>query len=617
MSLPGTPESRFVSVKSAFAADGFDVVPVAEPGKTGVTREWLLRSGRIAVAATHRSATNFVTGEAKRAYYVEGDADTMGWFIGYLCEPEIARMTGPFLDAIVFSFLHKESIEEGPLGPELIKLLRRLAHEVVDVTKPDIPPEYHRELEAMHRGCHDRRPASSVTLDDLWVLNVGIDGVLSHIYTGEVFTRRGHHPRHLRIPLMCNGFAAPGEGGKRWFGRDFMFPTANVYQDTACMIIHRCDDGRRPFVSQTAPGIIGSMVGLNEAGLSMGVDMSPGAQCDPGRPGFNSLLLVRHCVERGSTAAEAVDIIDGAQRGVSWIYPLADASGGAFVVEAGRKLGRRRRLPLMKGIPLHYRRRLPSRRYVKRLREACYPGALRDGLVALDPNWRLPPEYTRDWNEGLWKARDRDLLDKALVALGDLGAILGDLLHFRFVGLARRIRKDFEELVEALPYSPAYFLTAGRINASWKDRHLPGPFYFAPQRFELPRTDGLVVATNHCLSPEMRLRAMTMWNALLAGANFDDIQWRYDELAGQLRAALGSNTSGLGEHEAWRIINFLTSEPANPFHEYYNPGNAIPWQKVQVGGSVSLCELTGRSMKSLFGYYGDSPVTISLMKYLS
>jgi len=31
---------------------------------------------------------------------------------------------------------------------------------------------------------------------------------------------------------------------------------------------------------------------------------------------------------------------------------------------------------------------------------------------------------------------------------------------------------------------------------------------------------------------------------------------------------------------------------------------------------VSLCELTGRTLTSRFGYYGDPPVTIHLSAYL-
>ncbi len=52
------------------------------------------------------------------------------------------------------------------------------------------------------------------------------------------------------------------------------------------------------------------------------------------------------------------------------------------------------------------------------------------------------------------------------------------------------------------------------------------------------------------------------------------------------RAAPG----GIDEADAWDIINFL--RPDGRFPEYYNPGSAKDWHRIQVHGSVTLCELT-------------------------
>jgi hypothetical protein len=125
----------------------------------------------------------------------------------------------------------------------------------------------------------------------------------------------------------------------------------------------------------------------------------------------------------------------------------------------------------------------------------------------------------------------------------------------------------------------------------------------------------VLIATNHCICPEMRMTAMNEWIALLAGVNQNDIQWRYDELNRQVLDALDAAPAGLSEAAAWEIINVL--RPNGKFPEYYNPGGAIPWTRVQVHGSVSLCELRGRTMTSLFGYYGDEPVSLHLGNYLS
>jgi hypothetical protein len=47
--------------------------------------------------------------------------------------------------------------------------------------------------------------------------------------------------RHLRVPMACNAFFLGGsltDTGSCYFGRDFMFATAAVFQDTCCLIVH-------------------------------------------------------------------------------------------------------------------------------------------------------------------------------------------------------------------------------------------------------------------------------------------------------------------------------------------------------------------------------------------
>ena len=75
--------------------------------------------------------------------------------------------------------------------------------------------------------------------DRLLALNLGIDCLLAHIYTGTIFAERGVHPGLLRTPIGCNAFSISGDaaGGRHFFGRDFMFPTADVFQDTACLML--------------------------------------------------------------------------------------------------------------------------------------------------------------------------------------------------------------------------------------------------------------------------------------------------------------------------------------------------------------------------------------------
>jgi hypothetical protein len=104
---------------------------------------------------------------------------------------------------------------------------------------------------------------------------------------------------------------------------------------------------------------------------------------------------------------------------------------------------------------------------------------------------------------------------------------------------------------------------------------------------------------------------MNEWIALLAGGSQDDIQWRYDELNRRILCAI--DRAPVDAEAAWALIDFLN--PGDDFPDYYNPGRSAEWRRVQVHGSVTLCELTGLTLTSRFGYYGDEPVTITLRRY--
>jgi hypothetical protein len=156
----------------------------------------------------------------------------------------------------------------------------------------------------------------------------------------------------------------------------------------------------------------------------------------------------------------------------------------------------------------------------------------------------------------------------------------------------------------------------------------------------------LVIVTNMCIIPEMRLYAMHPWTNLIASSDYDDIQWRYDELNNQLLTKLYSAPDGqvrpLTLDEAKSLINYLTPDPLRGrFPDYYNPpperkglqrlwdllrhlirrqDGAIPatsdWRDVQIHGSISLMDLSKKTMHSYYGFYGDGWVTTHLGEYV-
>ncbi len=94
--LAGSVEARSARIEAAFRTDSFAIARV------------LVKDGRLGILARHTQARNTKTGAPKRALYVEGDGGRMGWLIGAMAEPDVARMAGEFVENVAFAFFGEE-----------------------------------------------------------------------------------------------------------------------------------------------------------------------------------------------------------------------------------------------------------------------------------------------------------------------------------------------------------------------------------------------------------------------------------------------------------------------------------------------------------------------------
>ena len=149
-------------------------------------------------------------------------------------------------------------------------------------------------------------------------------------------------------------------------------------------------------------------------------------------------------------------------------------------------------------------------------------------------------------------------------------------------------------------FSADSFGERGFLNERWTARNCPGPFYFAPQR-EKPSRHADCHQSRH-LPRDAHDRDERVDRPPGRGQP-ERHPVALDELNREILDALDAAPAGLSESTAWDLIDFL--RPDGRFPEYYNRGAEHPWQEVEVHGSVTLCELRGRTMRSRFGYYGD------------
>lgn len=541
----------------AFAKDGYEIV------------QNIVFQGKRGLKAQSRTAQNYETREKKIVYYVEGSHYQMGYLLGQMAAAKVEKMSTQFLDSIIPSFFHSNVTQPKhewlwQLGISVLEGLDKNMRAVV-------PQPLLDEMHGLVDGCRAANSKTTVSFDKIFTLNVGVDFLLSIVYNVEGLWKKipGLQPQQVKAPIFCNGFAIFGNAtanGAHYFGRDFMFPTANTFQDTACMVIYNPErpatqEKWLPLVAVTAPGFVGSVTVMNANGVGIGVDMAPAGDIKLPHPGLNSMLLIRYAGHRGDSAEAALQTMIATPRGVSWIYSIADGRNNrAAIVEAGASTPQ---LIALDFPPAHLKEKglLPDQKFLDQY-ETQKP---QNGLMVRWNDYQYPEAFFK-FNPGL----------------------------FQEYGKTYRAQ-DFGE--------------TGFIDPTNDDRNCPQAYYFAPQREKKP---DVVLATNMFVTPTMRLCGMDQWTVEVAGSHFDNLQWRYDTL----NQLIMENYGKIDAAKAREIIDFLA--PYGNFPEYYK--NNIPsadGKTVQINGATSLCNLSERTITTHYGYFADEWIALTLLNYIS
>lgn len=550
---------HLIKLTEAFNSDGFEITKVTT------------YNNRLGIAADSRTAVNYDTGKPKRVYYLEGTPYESGFLMGSLAEEEISQMAMKFADKVVFSFIGSKVLEKIKLLQEtLIRLIYSLSKEAWSQLRLEIKDE----IQGIYDGCKGRNKKTRVDMEHLIVLNTGIDIICSRVYPGNFFRDglSGTEPEDFRIPFMCNAFTVSGKsaGGGYYFGRDFMFPTADVFQDTAAMVIYNpspvIGSEAIPMISVTAPGMVGSISAMNTYGVALGVNMSPGANCDPQNIGINSLLLARLCTQYTDSAEAAVGLMEETKRGVSWNYIIAD---GRNERSCAAEAGASGTVPDFTQFPEEdFRSYLPDSDFIEKHRTEPF----RNGIMVRWNDYKYPLEYLT-FNHQLFNHYNK--------------------------------KHHTDKKIHTGAFSENSYINKNG------DQNCPSSFYFSPQREE---SDEVLIVANHYIIPEMRYFAMARWTAGIIGDKVNDLQWRYDELNRLIYDELAVKGS-IGFEKAKELINFLTPSGKNPGYYSDNP-RSRDGNEIRIEGCDSVFDLKNMVVESHYGYYCDKWIRLSLMKYV-
>jgi hypothetical protein len=342
----GNPEdvqSQKLSPEEFFALQGLKLIKsVSINGDTG----WLCEfPGRFTectgLDGTARGPVS------KKCMILSGKPYSLGYQSAMLMPDEGYAMCTTFMKRVALGQLWNFGITlptQGEQSDKLYKLIYDSAALLGQASLPDIPKQ-------SIAGYED------VTFDDLLVMNQAVDA--TYYLLGAAL---GYSPKtdvnkdiikQLRLNLIkllvlagqketdpetffnknglkfpvwgCNELAVTASAtatGETYHGRDFMFSTADTYQDCAVMAVYLPDTGY-PFATVTVPGFIGQSTAINSEGLSAGQDI-----CMVGvagiTPGVGSMLVIRDIAQNSANLDEAVSRMRAIPRGMPWIYFIVD-----------------------------------------------------------------------------------------------------------------------------------------------------------------------------------------------------------------------------------------------------------------------------------------------------
>lgn len=576
---------------------------------------------------THYSASDFSeedvarmvlskTGPRKSVYYIKGTAYEMGYLLGRLNSEDIeavcttyirhipsqffsptfdlAMRTAPVLYNVMYEFLLEmfvQSLMEGAVQ-----------HFRKAVSVGDIPVRFVEEMRGIIAGAKNPQ----ITEDRLIAANYGIDYIYMQIMSGQLLRKvkrawellphtEKFEDHFLTTPDMCNAFMVSGAatltGEDSYFMRDFQFMNGNVYH-RACTIIIRqpVDPAFQLTASVGMPGMIGSVVCLNDDGVVMGANLVRSTAINRDRLGLGCLMTIRACVEQSKSVDDVEHTLKQIHIGIPWIYYAQDGSGNMRVFETiAESCGSADIMTAHVWIKNpELMALLPPSSELQRWAE------LEDHSPSVWPRTAVPPLHSdavfHQWSTPL-------------------------LTHFKLPELASEER----------------WRTGGYFYNSWVEEQAAVitlmNYYFPPWRHV---GEGILVVTNNFLNPLLRLTQMSTMANMTERMSVGN-QWRYDDMTAQLQAEYGRLTydtckSILTFLSPWKHPDYPQNMELNNLSSEYAfldviQGRHHDRQKNPVStlhaGSLTIVDTRTCWLENKNGYWGTDWYGIHLKNYAS
>jgi hypothetical protein len=559
----------------------------------------------------------------KYALILTGTPYNMGYQAATLRSAEGYRMLTDFMKRVClqqFASLGLHLPQEGPLSDELYRLIYGAILDVVGLMEKDLPDNLRQEMRGFADGMNaagyhnDPYSGMAISYQHLLVINEAIDSTF--FFLGAVLGYAKETPENRAVIASCrktfltilaktsdsqntlaesdevllarvrqhyqntgellrfgcNELVVAGKAtasGETYHGRDFMFSTADTYQDVASLVVYLPDQGY-PFLTVSVPGFIGQSVGINIKGLSMGQDVCM-LEFIGSTPGVGSMLMIRDVLQNSASLAQAIERLRTTPRGIPWVFAVATASPDS-------RYGYAAELEV-----------LTNQR----------PNDVKDGFNTL-PLW-LQAKYSREIRL-LNKLDKEDLtrtgnIDRGVLVRGATWAYPSDESFLS----PRLDPQDY----------PSYtaFYNEG--------------YHFTEQIENQP---DVLAATNHFIRPRMRMLQFAPLISTIYGSTsaLAESVWRYENIITNITNYygridfFGTNPDSPELGSAGWLIDFLNTQRDYPWF-YRDParqGNYTRPVDTWVDGHHAVMNNSQREIRALFGYMTDPWVGLRLQPFV-
>ena len=289
----------------------------------------------------------------KYLVHLEGTAYAMGYQHGYLLAEKVKETCSlGFFRAIVSDFLGSDPtlaaiINNDTAFSAILDTVQTLALTQTIYATEDM----RQEMKGIAAGAKKRLGdlglgTGSVCYERIVLMNMAFDVILAYVYPtivkdyldgGSVATI--DTAALTKTLHMCDGFVAKSSAtatGGTIMTRSFMITDL---LGASSIIMEYAPSSGYKFVAVNPPGFVGTPAGMNQKGVSIGMDMVPALNTNAGAPGMGCLLTARYVLQNSKSVSTAMTAIkNSVARGVPWMYIVGDTTTGA-IAEAAATTG--------------------------------------------------------------------------------------------------------------------------------------------------------------------------------------------------------------------------------------------------------------------------------------